>query len=134
MFFDASVAVKLVLDEPDSPAARALFERHLGTVGAPSLLALEVANAIRFTRRLPSAAAKAEALVRFQGIGIVLVPPSAADVQDALAFALEHETSTYDALYAVMARAAGTRVATADARFAARARVPDVVLLRDWQP
>lgn len=129
---DSSVVAKVLWEEEDSPVADALFEAFPGRLRAPDLLRFEVANAIRFSRRLTSRAARMEALTTFEGLGIELAPAPPAEVAEALRVAIDTDTTVYDALYLVAARRTGSRLVTADARFAARARGRDVVLLRDW--
>ena len=115
---DASVAVKLLVDEPDSGAARELAasgqELH-----APRLMVAEVANALwRKARagqieRAEAGAAMAplaDMPVRWNDDGTV-----GADAAR-LALALGHPV--YDCVYLALAHRIGATVVTADRRFA----------------
>jgi predicted nucleic acid-binding protein len=123
------VAVKLLWEEADTEHAEALLEAHPTAWVAPSLLAYEVANVVRFSRSLPDNAQRTEALRAFRRIRITYVEPTADDLAASLELALAKDTTAYDAVYLVLARRLDLPLVTADKRFAARAKDPRVRLL-----
>ena len=115
---DASVAVKLLVDEPDSDAARDLAASG-EALHAPRLMASEVATALWRKARLgqigradagAAMALLADMPVRWDGDETV----SADAVR--LALALDHPV--YDCVYLALAHRIGATVVTADRRFA----------------
>ena len=115
---DASVAVKLLVDEPDSGAARALAasgqELH-----APRLMVAEVANALwrkarqgQFERTDAGAAMAALSDMPMRWNDDETVGADAVR----LALALDHPV--YDCVYLALAHRIGATVVTADRRFA----------------
>lgn len=125
--------VKVLVAEEDSDVAEAFFDAHLGRLAGPTLLEAEVANAVRFTKGLPSPEARTTTWGRFAGLRVILHAPHPGDMDEAFRFSLTTATTVYDALYLVTARRLGGRLVTADARFATKARRNDVTLLRDWE-
>ncbi len=114
---DASVAIKWVVEEPDSRAANQLLE---GELVAPDLVLVEAANVLwQRTRRLalpPSQATDAMAgLRRF----FAEIYPVASLIDRALAISLELDHPVYDALYLALARDLGVPLVTADRRLVA---------------
>jgi len=118
---DASVVVKLVLDEPRSDLARRLYEQSVDTgqrLVAPTILPNEVINAVyRQLRRGGLAEARADAAVaQFLDLAVnLLAPPDLA--RAAYAYAkLHHLGVIYVALYVVLARDLGADFWTDDQR------------------
>jgi predicted nucleic acid-binding protein len=116
---DASVAVKLVLDEPLSEQAHRLYAasvRRGRRLLAPSLLPNEVTNAIyrRLRRGDLSEASADDAIARFARSRFQLLAP--ADLaQKAYAFAKRHQLGAiYDSLHVVLARDLGADLWTDD--------------------
>jgi predicted nucleic acid-binding protein len=112
---DASVALKWVLDEDDSPLARALAARDLG---APDLLWSECANGLwRWARTgaLPGRVA----LERFAASrrAPVALTPTGHLLDRALMLAIEIDHPIYDCVYLALALIRRTRVVSADQRF-----------------
>ncbi|MCY3876106.1 MAG: type II toxin-antitoxin system VapC family toxin [Rhodobacteraceae bacterium] len=114
---DASVTVKLLVDEPDSDAARELAasgqELH-----APRLLVSEVANAL-WRKARQGQIARADA-----GAAMVVVsdmPMRWNDDEtvcaDAVRLALALDHPVYDCMYLALAHRIGATVVTADRRF-----------------
>ena len=116
---DASVAVKLLVDEPDSDAARKLAasgrELH-----APRLMASEVANALWRKARLGQ--------IERADAGAALACLSDMPVRwnddetvsaDAVRLALALDHPVYDCMYLALAYRMGATVVTADRRFVA---------------
>jgi predicted nucleic acid-binding protein len=116
---DASVAVKWVIDEPDSDAAVALRGEDLI---APDLWVVEAANALWRRARVGEITAE-EAAARFSElanapIASVVMEPY---LDQALKLATEIGHPVYDCVYLALALQHHTHVVTADRRFAAAA-------------
>ena len=114
---DASVAVKLLVDEPDSDAARELMasgeELH-----APRLMASEVANALSRKARLGQIerADAGAALAWMTDIPVRWNDDEAVSA-DAVRLALALDHPVYDCVYLALAHRIGATVVTADRRF-----------------
>lgn len=115
---DASVALKWVLEEDGSDAARQVAATEL--MAAPDLLFIECANALRTKARFGhvDAALSTSALSALEGMPVRAVPIRP-HVAAAHALALELNRSAYDALYLAVALAERSTLVTADSRFAA---------------
>ena len=120
---DASVGVKLFLDEPGAPEAERLFAL-LGhdpphVIAVPDLFFIECGNVFRSRvhRRLmtPEEARKAFAILRALPLQTVASPDLA---PLALDIALAHGLSVYDATYAALAERLGVPLVTADGKLA----------------
>jgi predicted nucleic acid-binding protein len=112
---DASVALKWVLDEDDSPLARALAQRELS---APDLLWSECANALwRWARTgaLPGRIAH-QRLAALRRAPVTLTPTGRL-LDRALTLAIEIDHPIYDCAYLALALAQGAQVVSADRRF-----------------
>lgn len=125
---DASAVAEILLGTCRGAVAAGELGDH--ALIAPSHLDVEVVSVIRgwaLGRRIGEGRALL-ALEEFGQLGIETV-----DLRDNLSavFALRHNVSAYDAVYVVLARAAGCRLLTLDARLAAAApdcaHVPDGV-------
>ena len=117
---DASVAIKWVIEEEGSDAARALIAQHVLT--APDFLAIECANvfwAIARGGRLSGEMARG-ALNAILATPIKLRPTSDyGPAAQAIAFDLDQ--TAYDSLYLAVAIAERATLVTADKKFAAAA-------------
>lgn len=113
---DSSVALKWVLDEPESEAALALRSDELI---APSFWLAEAANALWRHARLGqiSAAEAQELFIDLTGAPVVSLPIEP-HVRQALGLAIEMDHPIYDCLYLAAALHHRTEVVTADRRFA----------------
>ena len=116
---DASVAVKLLVDEPDSDAARELAANGQ-ELHAPRLMVSEVANALWRKARLGQ--------IERADAGAALALLSDMPVRwnddetvgaDAVRLALALDHPVYDCMYLALAHRIGATVVTADRRFAA---------------
>lgn len=121
---DASVVAEILLGTSRGAHAAALLGDH--DLIAPHHLTAEVASVLRGWS-LGGRLSEEQALLAFDefeqfGIDQVEMTGLLPDV-----FALRHNLTAYDAMYVVLARAAGCSVLTLDGRLAAAA--PDCVLL-----
>lgn len=136
---DASVVLKLLLSEPDSDKAHALWatwiEQDVETV-APCHLAFEVISVLRnhVHRRVISAEAGQAAFEAFEAQDIALVHPIGLDGR-AWELAQHYDRPTaYDAHYLALAEMLGCELWTADRRLinALRGALPWVRWLGDY--
>ena len=114
---DASVAVKLLVDEPDSDAARKLAasgqELH-----APRLMVSEAANALwRKARQGQIERADAGAAMASLSDMPVLWNDDETVGADAVRLAVALDHPVYDCVYVALAHRIGATVVTADRRF-----------------
>jgi predicted nucleic acid-binding protein len=120
---DASVGVKLFVEEEDSEAAGRLFARLAADPPArffvPDLFYVECANILwKYVRRYGYAADAARQDVA-DLISLNLLTVSTADLlEGALEIALTYDTTAYDSSYAALARQLGVPLITADAPLA----------------
>jgi predicted nucleic acid-binding protein len=137
---DASVAVKLILDEEWSDLALALYRatiRSGESIVAPQLLRMEVTNILRQRMRLTGGPSLAEAswlLDRFLALEIaVLNPPGLHQRALALADGLGLP-ATYDAHYLALAEKQGCEFWTDDRRLIRLAgnRLPYLRCIEDY--
>ena len=119
---DASVALKWVIDEPESEAAVALRDQELI---APALWLAEAANALWRHARIgeignDEAAAHFAELLKAPVASLPIEPY----LERALELAIEIRHPVYDCIYLALALHHGTHVVTADRRFASAASIP----------
>ena len=134
---DASIVLKLVLDEPDSPAAAGLWERWIAggyNLVAPFHLVFEVVSVLRNNvyRKTISAEAGEAALDAFLAQDIQLLHPEGL-IHQAWIYAKDFARPTvYDAMYLALGRLLDCEVWTADRRLyqAAGSTLPWLELLR----
>ncbi len=118
LVMDASVAVKLLVDERTSEAARKLVasgqELH-----APRLMATEVANALWRKARVGEIdrAHASTAMAELSGIPVRWAGDETVST-DAVRLALSLDHPVYDCVYLALAHRVGAKVVTADSRFA----------------
>ncbi len=122
---DASVAIKWVLEEKGSKAARALM--YADEIVAPNLIMLECANALwsKVRSKLLSRAAATLGLTKIANAPMRLRTET--DIIDAAqAIAFEIDRTVYDSVYLAIAIADNGVLVTADERFAAAAEAHPV--------
>ncbi|MDE0334762.1 MAG: type II toxin-antitoxin system VapC family toxin [Defluviicoccus sp.] len=114
---DASVAVKLLVDEPDSDAARELASSGQD-LHAPRLMVSEVANALWRKARLGQIErADAGAALALLSDMPVRWNDDETVSADAVRLALAFDHPVYDCMYLALAHRIGATVVTADRRF-----------------
>ncbi len=122
---DASVGVKLFIEEEGSDRAEQIFARledaSASPIAVPDLFFIECANVFRsrVKRRLMTAQAAREAAAALAALPVVPTP-TANFVPDALDIALEIDVSVYDACYAALAATLEVPLITADRKLAAK--------------
>ncbi len=132
---DASVCLKLFVEENLSGKAEAFFERLAldpeTRFFVPDLLYLECANALwKYVKRFGYAPDEAKrSLARILEIDLIPLPVEQL-AKNALALALDLGVTVYDASYLACAKAARAPLVTADDRLARRAGKGDVRVLR----
>lgn len=117
---DASVALKLFVDEPGSAEATALFSEATELV-APDLLLAEVANAgWRAVRRGAMSRDQLRDAIRELRDGPLALVPLAELAMAATALALRRDHPAYDCFYVALAQREAAPLVTADAKLAQR--------------
>ncbi|MBE2261677.1 MAG: type II toxin-antitoxin system VapC family toxin [Burkholderiaceae bacterium] len=117
---DASVGIKLFVEEELSDAAHALFARlkheHPVRLAVPDLFYIECANILwKYHQRFGLSRADAEAAVEQLGQLLLHSTPTAALTAAALTLAMTHGITAYDAAYIALAQRLAIPVVTADA-------------------
>ena len=116
---DASVGIKLFVEEPLSDRARRLFERPVvgdtGRLLVPDLFYAECANILwKYVRRFGRSVSEARRhMANIMKLELEHVR-TAELAEDALPLALSHEISAYDACYAALAERSRAPLVTAD--------------------
>lgn len=129
LVIDASVALKWYFPETLGDEADALLESKAGRFIAPDLMMLEAAQAcVKKTRRGEITPERCIEITEQLATMITAFMRPSADL--ALALALKHQISVYDAAYAALAIAEGCPFVTADHRLynALAAALPDTML------
>lgn len=117
---DTSVAFKWLVssnEESVQHAQRLLDIARAGAcvLAAPSTLPVELANALRYSRRLEPEQTLS-LIEQVAALGIELFPSSAQRVREATALAYHHDMTVYDALFLQLAMELGCPLVTADRR------------------
>ena len=131
LVLDASVVLAWLLPDERSDEASALIRRGVRErMRAPSLLLLEVTNALRVAERRARLrpASRRDLLADFLSLPILLEPVSGASTLSADELAERHSLSVYDACYLELAMSAGIPLATFDAALVRAAAAEGVAL------
>ena len=113
---DASVIYKWYISEQETPEALALLEDFRSGVeqlAVPDLILYELANALRYNRKLKPEDVES-ALENFISLGIIIITPNLTIIKKTAHFAMRHDITIYDAAYAVLAESLGCDFITAD--------------------
>lgn len=133
---DTSVAIKWVSSgEEHSRQARFLLERHKDgreEIVVPYLLFYEVANAFA-TKSASSQETIRQDLLFLINAGLTVHREEPREIVDAAILAKRYNTSAYDMLYAVIAKAKKAVLITADEKFKAKTKFAYVVLLQEYR-
>ncbi len=125
---DASLAVKLFLDEAGTESAIALIEAEAGRISAPDIFAVEVASALvrEANGDKQMSDPMREKIAAFAELlsngAISLVRSAGADINKAANLAIDLGHPLKDCIYLSLAMALGCELVTCDARFAAKAQ------------
>ena len=116
---DASVGIKLFIVEPLSAEAHALFARRTDDPPArffvPDLFFIECTNILwKYVKRLGLPTEDAKVNVEQLGLLALQVTPTRALMTDALAIALKHDVTAYDAAYVALSQTLALPLITAD--------------------
>jgi len=128
---DASLVLAWLLPDESSDEARALIHRGVRErIRAPSLLLLEVANALRTAERRGRLrpVARRDLLDDFLSLPIALEPVSSGAVLRADELASRHSLTVYDASYLELALSSHSALATLDEALKRAATVEGVPL------
>ena len=120
---DASVGIKLFVNEPDSDAAHHLFAKLADDPPAelfvPDLFYIECTNILlKYIRRFGRFVADSTADLADLNLLALKSVPTADLMEDALVLAHEKNLTAYDACYAVLARQLDVPLITADRQVA----------------
>jgi len=123
---DASIAVKWLIPEPGSEEAQRLLDSG-ENLAAPGLIAVEVAAALARkarTNEIPAQSAESALEIWLQSLadGLVNLMSDDNDLRRAFKLAAAIGHPLQDCLYLALSERLGARLATADARFALKAR------------
>ncbi len=116
---DASVGIKLFIDEPLSDAAQALFEKlnedPPAELFVPDLFYIECANILlKYIRRYGRSHEDSKADLADLNLLAMRSTPTQELMEDALVLANDKNITAYDACYAVLARRIDIKLVTAD--------------------
>ena len=114
---DASVAAKLLFEEPGTAHAEAVFRQEGGRFVAPSLLPVELASIVWKRRRRGEIDARHAAAVfaEIEGVPVELLDQGEL-LAAAFELAVELDRTVYDCLYVATAVAEDGELVTADER------------------
>lgn len=121
--FDASVGIKLFVEEEFSDKVQSLFDKLAEDpqteIHVPDLFYIECANILlKYTRRFDRPLEDSLADIRDLNSLALKVTSTSELIEDALQLAQEKNLTAYDACYAVLAQKLGLPLITADAPMA----------------
>jgi predicted nucleic acid-binding protein len=125
---DASLAVKLYLDEPGSELAIALIHSNSGQISVPDVFAIEVASALvrQANMGIDNAEIGRHCLTNFaqliDGGALTFIRPSGRDITTAGDIAIDIGHPFRDCLYLLLGVQLCCPLVTFDAKFAAKAK------------
>ena len=123
---DASIIVKLLIEENGSVAARDLVEKE--DLVVPDFLFIEIANTLTTKTQLSPAQIE-EGLELIYELDLRTEHTDKRLLMEAAILAKEKGTAVYDMLYAVLAKRLGTELITADIKFATKTKFSFVKIL-----
>lgn len=127
---DASVFIKLFIDEPLSDQANALLNHPRKVFYAPDLIYTECANILwKYTKRFGMSEREAARNLREVRSLSLRIVPTIDILQQALRLAMKHNISVYDACYVAAAASVGEPLVTADERLIAKVSDPRIRLV-----
>lgn len=136
---DASVGIKVLLDEPDTAVAEQLLaavrDSPAGRLYVPDLFYVECANTLwKYTRRFGYSIEEAQAnLTNLKELDLTTVPTSDL-LSAALDIGVQHGITVYDSCYVALARLMTAPLISADQKLIQKAQaVIDARLLTDWE-
>jgi predicted nucleic acid-binding protein len=126
---DASVVIKLFIEEPLSDHASALFNHPTRVYYAPGLVYAECANILwKYTKRFGMSEREATRnLGELRSLTLRTIPTNDC-LQAALRLAMKHNISVYDACYVATAVSVGGPLVTADEKLIAKVSDPKIRL------
>lgn len=132
MIIDASVAIKWFLIKEDYwDKAKLLLEQHINGIEqiiVPNLLFLEIINTFATKKNIGLSTGE-EILRLLFSISLKKYHPTDEDILETFKLAKKYKTTSYDMLYAVIAKKLKTTLVTADERFVKVTRFSYVRLL-----
>jgi predicted nucleic acid-binding protein len=125
LIIDASVALKWLVPEDGSDAARSLLTRI--DLTGPSLLHVEVANGLHRKARREEIATTPDLVTLIESLaGVVQTVDDMPLIGRALALASKLSHSVYDCVYLALAEQLGRELVTADLKFFNKVKASDL--------
>lgn len=132
MVVDASVAIKwFLIKENYWDKAKLLLEQHINGIEqiiVPNLLFLEITNTFATKKNIGLSTGE-ESLKALLKLNLKIHQPTNGDILETFKLAKKYKTTSYDMLYAVIAKKLKTTLITADERFVEVTRFSYVKLL-----
>ncbi len=132
---DASVLVKLFLEEPYSDNVRSMRDSYISgaiTITVPTLMKYEVMNALIYSKRLGQADINV-AMEALDEYDFVTTPLDRALATRMLEISTRYSVTTYDAAYVALALKSGSKLYTADEKLIRAIRSPIVRHIKEFK-